>query len=165
MQKKEAGICPNFKPLGASSEDYLKAIYYFSQMTENVRSADIAAHLGVSKPSVHHAMEILQGAGLIVKPLYREISLTECGRRRAQIILCRYNLLKEMLLSLQVDEAIAKQEACQMEHIVSDETLSHLVRHFKEGRTIENNLLCHTYWDEKEKRKCFHIHENECRAC
>lgn len=165
MQQRETDTCPKCKPLSASGEDYLKAIYYFSQMAENVRSTDIAAHLGVSKPSVHHAMELLQGAGLIIKPLYGEISLTECGRRRAQIILCRYNLLKGLLLSLQVDEAIAKQEACQMEHIVSDETLSHLVRHFNGDRTNENNLLCPTCWDGKERCKCFHMQENKCRAC
>ncbi len=139
---KEKNYMQKNKPLSASSEDYLKAVYHFSQISEDVRSADIAAFLGVTKPSVHNAMVILQDAGLIKKPLYGEISLTECGRRQAQILLCKYNLLKELLISLQVDEVIAEQDACRMEHVISNKTLSHLQQHYNRNRTNENSLPC-----------------------
>lgn len=164
MQQGKEVICPKNKPLSASSEDYLKAVYYCSQSTNNVRSADIAAYLGVTKPSVHHAMAVLQDAGLIIKPLYGEVSLTEYGRRRAQIVIWKYNLLKELLVSLQVDEATAEQDACRMEHLVSDETLSHLLHHFDQGRTYKNNLRCPACWDENA-RKCILAQDGKCLAC
>ena len=165
MRQGEEIMCQKYKPLSASSEDYLKAVYYFSQRTKDVRSADIAEFLGVTKPSVHHAMEILQDAGLIIKPLYGEISLTECGRRRAEMLICKYNLLKELLVSLGVDEETAEQDACRMEHTISDETLSHLLNHFNEDQACEGKLLHPACWDENMRHRCFLPQEGKCRAC
>ncbi len=134
MSQQPGDSCLIDKKLNAASEDYLKAVYHFSQKSEFVRSADIAAFLGVTKPSVHHAMEVLQEAGLVIKPLYGEISLTEEGHRFAEVVVCKHNLLKKLLISLKVDEETAEQDACRMEHIVSDETLSHLLYHFRGGQ-------------------------------
>jgi Mn-dependent DtxR family transcriptional regulator len=144
-----------YKPLSAASEDYLKTVYYFSQMTESVRSADIAESLGVTKPSVHRAMETLQEADMIVKPLYGEISLTEYGRQRAKMLICKYNLLKELLISIEVDEETAEQDACRMEHTISDKTLSHLLHHFNGDPSHEGNMLYPACWDKEDRRMCF----------
>ena len=165
MQQRETVLCTNIKLLSASSEDYLKAIYYFTQKTQTVRSADIAAFLGVSKPSVHRAMAVLQEAGLIIKPLYGEISLTECGRRQVQVIICKYSLLKKLLISLQVDEKTAEQDACHMEHSISDKTLFHLMRYFRKKRPYENNPDCPACCYANEDRKCMFTHAGHCPAC
>lgn len=136
MQRRDEIICWENRPLSASSEDYLKTVYYFSQKTKNVRSADIATFLDVTKPSVNRAMGVLQGAGLVFKPLYGEISLTERGSRQAQAIICKHNLLKKLLISLQVDEKTAEQDACLMEHIISDETLFHLLCYSRKDQPV-----------------------------
>lgn len=165
MQQREAALCSDIKPLSSSGEDYLKVVYYFSQKTINVRSSDIAAFLGVSKPSVHHAMVVLQEAGLITKPLYGEISLTERGRRKAQVIVCKHSLLKKLLISLQVDEKTAEQDACHMEHIISDETLFHLMRYFRKEWPNESNPVCPACYYENKERKCMFTRDGHCRAC
>lgn len=165
MQRRETVLCPDIKPLSASSEDYLKAVYYFSQKTQTARSSDIAAFLGVSKPSVHHAMAVLQEAGLITKPLYGEISLTERGHRQAQGIMCKHIHLKQLLISLQVDEKTAEQDACHMEHIISDETLSHLMLYFRKERPNESNPVCPVCYYENKERECMFSQDGHCRAC
>lgn len=165
MQQGEESVCRENKPLSASSEDYLKAVYYFSQKAKTVRSADIAAFLGVAKPSVHHAMEVLQAAGLVFKPLYGEISLTERGRRQAQMIVCKHGLLKRLLISLHVDEETAEQDACKMEHIISDETLFHLLCYLRENRDYESNLGFPACGNENEARKCLLAGHGYCWAC
>jgi len=165
MQQGEAIVYRENRPLSASSKDYLKAVYYFSQKAPTVQSADIAAFLGVTKPSVHHAMEVLQEAGLIFKPLYGEISLTERGRRHAQAILCKYNLLKELLISLQVDEETAEKDACQIGHVISDEALFHLLHQCRKDRSHERNRVCPACWNENEEHKCILSRDGHCWAC
>ena len=165
MQQGEKILCRGNEPLSASSEDYLKAVYYFSQKTPTIQSADIAAFLGVTKPSVHHAMEVLQKAGLIIKPLYGEISMTERGRRQAQTIVCKHSLLKRLLVSIKIDEETAEQDACRIEHVISDETMFHLLCHFKKDQSHENNQICTACWNESEERKCMLARDGLCWAC
>ena len=164
MQQEKEIKRKKYKPLSAASEDYLKTVYYFSQMTESVRSADIAESLGVTKPSVHRAMETLQEADMIVKPLYGEISLTEYGRQRAKMLICKYNLLKELLISIEVDEETAEQDACRMEHTISDKTLSHLLHHFNGDPSHDGNLIHPACWDKNERRVCLLMREEKYRS-
>lgn len=110
------------KKLSPSKEEYLKAIYKLSEKTHSVRSIDLAAYLGFSKPSINNAVAILQEAGLVVKPLGREIRLTDEGRKQGQIIIAKFQLIKQFLIAYcNVNEQTASEDACKMEHIISDE--------------------------------------------
>lgn len=152
--KKET-VKQQYEKLTASKEDYLKAVYLFSQKEQNVRSSDIAVFLGVTKPSVHRTMKVLQNAGLVIKPLYGEISLTDKGRICAEVVLCKYCLLKRLFLSLHVNEETAEKDACRIEHLVSDETLLHLLEYLKTDQLQETISSCHECRTKNEK----HSHE------
>lgn len=111
------------KKISPSKEEYLKAIYRLSKRTQFVRSIDLADYLGVTKPSVHHAVTALQAEGLVVKPLHGEICLTTEGEKQGQIISGKFQLLRQLLISCcDVNEQTASADACKMEHLISDET-------------------------------------------
>ncbi len=111
------------KKLTPSSEDYLETILELSETSDAVRSVDIADHLHVSKASVTKAMGILREVGLIDQAHYGQIHLTEQGRLQADEILLRHGMLKRFLTEiLGVEDSIAEQEACRMEHVICDET-------------------------------------------
>lgn len=106
------------KKLSPSKEEYLKAIYKLSEKTQSVRSIDLADYLGFSKPSINNAVAIL----LVVKPLGGEIHLTAEGRKQSQIIIAKFQLIKQFLISYcNVNEQTASEDACKIEHIISDE--------------------------------------------
>ncbi len=112
------------KKLSPSREEYLKAIYKLSEMTQLVRSIDIAEYLGVSRPSVHNAVTRLQEEGLVIKPLGGAIQLTEEGYKKGKIITAKFRILRHFLNSCcNVSEPTASADACKMEHIISDESL------------------------------------------
>ena len=114
---------PGIKKLTPSSEDYLETILELSDRDDAVRSVDIAEHLHVSKASVTKAMGILREAGLIEQAHYGLIRLTSQGRQRAGKILLSHGMLKQFLTDiLGVDDTIAEQDACRMEHAISEET-------------------------------------------
>lgn len=117
-------ICSNpGKKMSPSKEDYLKAIYQLSEKTRLVRSIDLAVYLGVSKPSVNSAVTALQEEGFVVKPLHGEICLTEEGQRQGQVITAKFHLIKQLLIDCcDVNEQTASEDACKMEHLISDET-------------------------------------------
>ena len=109
--------------LTPSSEDYLETILELLEKTDAVRSVDIALHLHVSKASVNKAMGILREAGLIDQAHYGLIRLTEHGRQHASDILQRHAMLKRFLTDiLNISESTAEEDACRMEHVISDET-------------------------------------------
>jgi DtxR family transcriptional regulator, Mn-dependent transcriptional regulator len=113
----------NNKKLTPSSEDYLETILELSGRKDAVRSVDIAGHLGVSKASVNKAMGILREAGLIEQALYGQIYLTGQGRQQAVEVLQRHSMLKRFLVEiLGIEEATAEQDACKMEHVISNST-------------------------------------------
>ncbi len=112
------------KKLSPSKEEYLKAIYMLSQRTQLVRSIDIAVYLGVSKPSVHCAVNALQDDGLVIKPLGGEIELTEEGRKQGEIITTKFQIIKSFLIACcNVNELTASADACKMEHIISNDAV------------------------------------------
>jgi Mn-dependent DtxR family transcriptional regulator len=118
--------------LTPANEDYLEAIYELGGPTGAVRSVDLANKLEVSKASVNNAVGNLKNAGLVEQPYYGDITLTEKGAEYAAGILERHHVLYHFLLDvLGVEPETAAQEACLMEHAISDDTLERLTGHLK----------------------------------
>ena len=100
-----------------SAEDYLEAILVLSKQGGGVRSVDIASMLGVSKPSVSHAMKLLREDGYIAMDRYGTVTLLEKGEEIAVRIYERHQVLTKMLEGLGVSEEVAKADACKLEHL------------------------------------------------
>lgn len=110
-----------------SGEDYLEAILEIEQRNGKVRSVDVANLLGVSRPSVSRAMNVLQEKGYISKPTYGEVTITPLGRARAESVARRHAALQRLLIEvLGVSEETAKADACKIEHDISIETTDKL---------------------------------------
>ena len=110
--------------MSMSHEDYLEAIVMLGGTTQKpVRSVDVANKLGVSKASVSKAITLLKERGLVVQPYYGDITLTEEGLAYGSSVLDRHNLLTTfMSKALGIDPEIAEEEACLMEHAISDDS-------------------------------------------
>ena len=106
-----------------SGEDYLEAILTLRRRNGQVRSVEVAAELGYSKPSVSIAMKKLREQGYVRMDEAGLLTLTEEGEAVAQGIFERHTTLKKALMLLGVDEAAAAEEACKLEHAISDSTL------------------------------------------
>lgn len=103
-----------------SAEDYLEAILMLQEQKGYARSVDIAGLLGVTKPSVSFAMKKLRESGYITMDEDNLIALTAPGEAIARRILDRHNTLSSFLVSLGVDEGTAREDACKMEHDLSE---------------------------------------------
>lgn len=112
--------------LHQSGEDYLETILVLRQKNGSVRSVDIANHLGYSKPSISRAMSLLRNSGHIIMEDSGHITLTTQGEQVAEQIYQRHRLLCSFLTSLGVSDEVAADDACQMEHYISDETFQRL---------------------------------------
>lgn len=112
-----------------SMEDYLETILLLSKTNDKVRSIDIVGELGYTKASVSVAMKGLREKNLIVMDEVGYISLTEEGLRIAEKVLERHTLLSEWLMCIGVSEAVAKEDACRIEHDISEETFDCLKNH------------------------------------
>ncbi len=105
-----------------SAEDYLEMILRLGEQKGYARSVDIAAGLGVSKPSVSVAMKRLREGGYIVMDQGNFITLTESGMEIARRIYDRHKVLTKILVAIGVDEKIAQDDACRVEHDISPQT-------------------------------------------
>lgn len=105
-----------------SAEDYLEAILVLSKKEGGVRSVDIASMLGVSKPSVSHAMKLLREDGYIAMDPYGTVTLLEKGAEIANRIYERHTVLTEILIRIGVPESTAREDACKIEHDLSIES-------------------------------------------
>ena len=103
-----------------SAEDYLEAILMLQEQKGYARSVDIAGLLGVTKPSVSFAMKKLRENGYITMDEDNLLALTASGEAIARRILDRHNTLSSFLVSLGVDERVAREDACKMEHDLSE---------------------------------------------
>ena len=110
--------------LQESGEMYLETIYVLSKELPTVRAIDICDYRGVSKPSVSRAVGILKKGGYILCEENGNLVLTETGRAVAEKIYERHTVLTQYLLKIGVDEAIASEDACKIEHIISDDTFN-----------------------------------------
>ena len=120
-----------------SAQDYLEAMLMLQQSRGYIRSIDVAEQLGVTKPSVSYATKRLRENGYITMDSDGLISLTQPGQQIAQSMYERHTLLTEFLVRLGVDEATARQDACKMEHDISEETFEALCRHAGKKREIQ----------------------------
>lgn len=120
--------------LQESGEMYLESIYRLSQKSNTVRSVDISEYMGYSKPSVSRAVNLLKNGGYIVMDEENFITLTDAGREIAEKIYSRHTVLTELLIRLGVSEKTAAEDACRMEHTISDETFGALKAHLEKYR-------------------------------
>ncbi len=107
-----------------SGEMYLESIYVLFKSKQAVRSIDVAEYMNYSKPSVSRAVGLLKKDGYITVDSDGYITLTELGKSSAKRIFERHTILTKFLLSLGVDEETAADDACKMEHILSDKTFN-----------------------------------------
>ncbi|MEX1306970.1 MAG: metal-dependent transcriptional regulator [Eubacteriales bacterium] len=108
-----------------SGEMYLEVMYNLFTDHGEIRSVDVAKALGYSKPSVSRAIGLLKKEGFIEQEPYGKITLTEKGFARAKMVADRHELLTEFLVkALGVSADTAEQDACRIEHIVSQETMA-----------------------------------------
>ena len=118
-----------------SGEMYLETILILSRSSSEVHSIDVADYMNVSKPSVSRAVGILKNAGYIVTGKDNSLVLTDMGLETAERIYDRHITIAEMLRSLGVSEENAVNDACKMEHDISEETFlafkKHLNEHFE----------------------------------
>ena len=124
-----------------SAEDYLESILVLSQKGGGVRSVDIAARLGVSKPSVSHAMKLLREDGYIAMDRYGTVTLLEKGAEIANRIYERHTGLTKMLEGLGVPADIARADACKMEHDISPESFERIKQHLKDKGEIREIII------------------------
>lgn len=101
---------------------YLETIYILSKEKAAVRSIDVCEYMGYSKPSVSRAMGLLRQGGYIEVDSRGYITLTEDGVKSAERTYERHNILMEFFMSIGVSEEVASEDACKIEHVISDET-------------------------------------------
>lgn len=109
-----------------ASEDYLEAMLMMQEEHGFIRSTDVAERLGVTKPSVSYATKRLREAGYITMDRDGLITLTETGMEVAQRVYSRHKFLSQALISIGVSEATAVEDACKIEHDISQETFEAL---------------------------------------
>lgn len=119
--------------LRKSGEDYLEAILQIKQQKGVVHSVDVANHLGFSKPSVSRAVGLLRDSGHLVMEADGALTLTGQGLAAAEAIYERHEFLTAMLVSLGVPEALAAEDACQIEHVLSETSYRHMREHYYEA--------------------------------
>lgn len=112
-----------------SAEDYLEAMLMLKEERGYVRSIDVAEKLGVTKPSVSYATKRLRENGYITMDESSFITLTPSGMEIADRIYTRHKTLTDFFTRLGVDEALAREDACKVEHDLSEETFQALCRH------------------------------------
>ena len=110
-------------------EDYLETILILSRKKGKVRSIDIVGELGYTKASVSVAMKGLREKNLITMDEVGYIELTGAGLKKAEKVLERHNLLAEWLIKIGVSENVAMEDACRIEHDISEETFEALKKH------------------------------------
>lgn len=115
--------------LHQSGEDYLEAILVLREKNGVVHSIDVAQHLGYSKPSVSRAVSLLKGDGYLIMERDGRLELTETGVEVARNIYERHRFLRQWLIHLGVSSETAEDDACKIEHNISDETFQCLKRY------------------------------------
>ena len=112
-----------------SAENYLETIFVLYNKNGHVRSIDIANELGFSKPSISHAMKQFRENGYIEVDELGYISLTETGKSIAERMYERHGILTEYLVSIGVSNEIAAEDACKIEHVISEESFEKMKQH------------------------------------
>jgi Mn-dependent DtxR family transcriptional regulator len=122
-----------------SAEDYLEAILMLKFQLGRVRSIDIVNHLGVTKPSVSRAMKLLENDGYIKREMNRYLELTPKGLEIAESMYERHKFLSYFLMAIGDDETTATNDACRIEHVISEQSFVNLKKFVRQA--IENQIL------------------------
>ena len=117
--------------LHESAEMYLETIYVLSQKSGSVRSIDVADHMGYSKPSVSRAVGLLKRGGYLTMAPDGYLTLTDNGIKTAKKVFERHTILSQFLSRIGVSEQTAVTDACKIEHVISDETISAIKKFLK----------------------------------
>ena len=115
--------------LQESGEMYLETIYVLSKKSDSVRSLDVADYMGFSKPSVSRAVKLLKEGEYLTVDKDGYLHLTESGLAVAKKIYERHTVLTELLVSLGVSRETAAEDACKIEHVISDESFAAMKNH------------------------------------
>ena len=118
--------------LQESGEMYLETIFILTEQSPHVRSIDVCEHMGFSKPSVSRAIGLLKSGGYVTVDQDGYLSLTDVGREIAIKMYDRHRLLTAFLVKLGVSEDVAANDACRIEHHLSDESFEALKRYVSE---------------------------------
>ncbi len=116
-----------------SAEDYLECILMLSEKQSDVHSIDVARALDVTKPSVSIAMKKLREQKLITVNANGIIKFTKAGKKIAENTYAKHKLLRAILIDIGVDETTAEDEACLIEHVISDDTYEKILRAFNKN--------------------------------
>lgn len=117
--------------LQESGQMYLETILVLSKTLSAVRSIDIVEHMGYSKPSVSRAVGLLKNGGFINVDTDGHITLTTEGREMAEKIYERHTILTAALTSIGVDAEVAAEDACKIEHAISDQSIEAIKKYIK----------------------------------
>ena len=115
--------------LQESGEMYLETLYILSQKSSAVRQLDIAEYMDYSKPSVNRAIGLLKNGGYIESDVEGFLHLTDAGKEVAEKTYERHTLLTEYFVKLGVNKDVAAEDACKIEHDISDETFEAIKKH------------------------------------
>lgn len=121
--------------LRASGEDYLEAVFILSQRGP-VRAIDVARYLGFAKTSVSHGLRLLRQGGFLRRDSDGYLFLTGQGRETAEKIYARHCFFTEWLVGAGIDPEIAEQDACRMEHTISEESFRKLMKALGDSRGL-----------------------------
>lgn len=114
-------------------ENYLEAIFELSPDGTGARVSDIAERLGVTKASTNSAMSTLSEKGLIVSEKYKEVYLTPEGLELAKFIANKHHVIQQFLSTvLNIDDAVADEDACAIEHVISNQSVSAMQNYIKD---------------------------------
>jgi len=115
--------------LHESAEMYLETIYLLTQKSNSVRSIDVAESMSYSKPSVSRAVGLLKQGGYLLVDKDGFLTLTDEGKTVAEKIFERHTVISTLLMKLGVDEETAVEDACKIEHVISDTTMDALKKY------------------------------------
>ena len=115
--------------LQESGEMYLETILILSKKKKHVRSIDVCEYMGYSKPSISRAVSLLRNAGYVDMDDRGHLSLTDKGREISEKIYERHLVLTQILTELGVNERTAAEDACRIEHVISDESFNVIKTH------------------------------------
>lgn len=120
-----------FMTIRESGEMYLETVYILSQNKKGIRSMDVADYMNFSRPSVTRGISLLKKHGLIYSDESGLLYLTPDGEKRAETVFSRHKLLTEFLCRIGVSPDVASEDACRMEHAISEETFIRLKEFLK----------------------------------
>ncbi len=134
----DAGVTQMGKPkIHASGEDYLEAVLMLQQKKGMVRSIDLARHMGYSKPSISHAVSVLKDGGFLTMDESGFLHLTDAGTEVAEKIYERHRFFTQWLIDAGIDPETAEQDACQMEHNISQKSFEQIRNAYQKKNNLQ----------------------------